>query len=135
MKSALTTTLVFIFWVNTNVFGQYITEYDKDFEFECPKGTHLNHIGSEHSNSKEDRRWKFDCAEGMVKDEECDWTQDYVNSYDQVMNWKCPDNGIVVGAKSTHSNSKEDRIWKFKCCKVSMGGTFNPFLISEMCTF
>jgi len=34
----------------------------------------------------------------------------------------CPDDGIITGFKSAHSNAKEDRIWMFRCCKAKKPG-------------
>ncbi|GFS13758.1 hemagglutinin/amebocyte aggregation factor [Elysia marginata] len=93
------------------------TDWDKPFLFECPLGQVLNKIYSVHSNRREDRRWKFSCADGpgdcVLND--CHWT-DYVNNWDAPMNFMCPTDYVVAGLQSYHDNRKEDRLFKFKCC-------------------
>ena len=49
----------------------------------------------------------------------------YVNNYDNIMNFECPDRGIVTGFESKHDNKKEDRIWKINCCNVSANLVFS----------
>jgi hypothetical protein len=47
----------------------------------------------------------------------CFWTG-YVNVMDGVMDYICPNNGIIAGMYSYHSNSTEDRQFKFYCCQL-----------------
>merc|ERR1711971_329200 len=70
---------------------------------------------SEHDSHHEDRRFKYACREGVVTDE-CSWTEE-VNNYDGIMNYNCPDWKVISGFLSVHNSHKEDRIWKFYCCK------------------
>ena len=42
----------------------------------------------------------------------------YVNEYDEIVNFGCPNRGIVTGFESKHDNHHEDRIWKINCCDV-----------------
>jgi len=99
------------FWAN---------EWDRPLHFTCPKGQILQKIYSEHSNSKEDRRWNYGCNSSPVLTDTCDWTNGHVNQWDQPMLFECPKNGVVTGFSSHHSNSKEDRIWKIRCCQLKV---------------
>jgi len=90
------------------------SNWDKQFDFSCPSGQHISRIKSIHSNKKEDRRWDFECRSGFVTPT-CQ-KSGYVNNYDNIMNFECPDRGIVTGFESKHDNKKEDRIWKINCC-------------------
>ncbi|GFR89025.1 hemagglutinin/amebocyte aggregation factor [Elysia marginata] len=42
---------------------------------------------------------------------------DFANDYDELLEFQCPNEGIITGMESTHSNRREDRIFKFKCCQ------------------
>ena len=95
-------------WVNIN---------DGPLHFECPMGEYLNRLESHHSNNREDRVWNFECREGFVS-EKCHWS-DHDTLFDKFMNFTCEDESIVAGLSSWHSNKKEDRSWRFKCCSVS----------------
>jgi hypothetical protein len=44
----------------------------------------------------------------------------YVNSMDGVLDWTAPNGTVVVGAYSYHSNSTEDRQWKFRYRSLSI---------------
>lgn len=94
----------------------WINPHDNRVIFQCPKGEHISRIKSQHQNYYEDRQWDFECTKGYVGGE-CKW-QDYANNFDKDLDWQCPDNGLVTGFDSYHSNHHEDRRWKFRCCKV-----------------
>ncbi|KAK3795191.1 hypothetical protein RRG08_056254 [Elysia crispata] len=100
------------------IVGQgFHSDWDQPFLFECPLGQTLKNIFSVHDNRREDRRWRFGCANGpggsLVG--ECFWTG-YVNGWDAPMNFVCPVNHVISGLQSYHDNGKEDRRFKFKCC-------------------
>eukprot|EP00091_Calanus_sinicus_P010859 TRINITY_DN2490_c0_g1_i6.p1 TRINITY_DN2490_c0_g1~~TRINITY_DN2490_c0_g1_i6.p1 ORF type:complete len:208 (-),score=45.89 TRINITY_DN2490_c0_g1_i6:77-610(-) len=42
----------------------------------------------------------------------------WVNNFDQHLNYKCPGNKVLVRAESYHTNGTEDRRWKFECCDL-----------------
>jgi len=76
-------------------------------------------FSSVHDNKKEDRRWQF--SHSYLSGGECvhqEWG-DYVNDWDGVMSFTCPDGEALNGVHSIHDNYKEDRRWKFSCCKLS----------------
>ena len=107
--------------------AQNPNNYDGDVNFECGAGEYINEITSVHDNKREDRQWTFKCRQGLVSSDvdDCKWSQE-VNELDKPMNWECSSImdpgviGIIVGARSYHSNRAEDRRWKYKCCKVSV---------------
>ena len=112
-----TTYLYFIKFVTSQ---EYANEYDGKLYFQCPEdNSHIVEIHSTHHDGHEDRRWKYVCAKGMASNN-CPWT-DYVNSYDNDMNFECPSNRILAGAESIHDDNYEDRRWMFKCCDVDAG--------------
>ncbi|KAK6195071.1 hypothetical protein SNE40_000576 [Patella caerulea] len=72
-------------------------------------------MASVHSDHYEDRRWSYTC-ENYSPVGDCAW-HSKVNSYDQTMNFKCPDNGAICGFKATHSGN--DREYDVRCCAMT----------------
>lgn len=95
-------------WANT---------WDGMLLFSCPKGKSIRRIHSIHRNCIEDRIWAFSCESNSAA-QVCSWTG-FVNSYDDLLNFKCPNNGFISGIYSVHSNKREDRRFEFKCCHSS----------------
>ncbi|KAM4612666.1 hemagglutinin/amebocyte aggregation factor-like [Polymixia lowei] len=89
----------------------------------CPSGQAVSQITSIHDNGKEDRLWRFSCKT-FAASRRCRWST-YANSFDGYMNFRCPYNQVIAGASSYHSNSKEDRRWKFYCCSAPRFTTSN----------
>ncbi|RMX44887.1 hypothetical protein pdam_00012547, partial [Pocillopora damicornis] len=85
-------------WANT---------WDGMVLFSCPKGKSIRRIHSIHRNCIEDRIWAFSCESNSAA-QVCSWTG-FVNSYDDLLNFKCPNNGFISGIYSVHSNKREDR--------------------------
>ena len=52
------------------------------------------------------------------------WTS-YVNDWDRPLFFSCKANYIMCGVESYHDNDKEDRRWKFKCCRAKSHFTRN----------
>jgi len=101
-------------------FGGWVNNWDNKLNFQCPDGEHIYRMKSYHDNGKEDRRWEFFCRKGYVgTDSECSWSGE-VNNWDKVLDYTCPNNGIVTGLESRHDNGKEDRRWKVRCCKLAV---------------
>ncbi|KAL4221738.1 hypothetical protein ACF0H5_019993 [Mactra antiquata] len=101
-------------------YAEYLNDFDGELNFSCPDGETFSRIHSEHSNSAEDRRFELECkALGLDtagQSPHCEWTAQYVNGYDEVFIYECPGNSFLNGMHSVHSNSAEDRKWKFRCC-------------------
>jgi len=104
---------------HTSIAG-WQNSWDQKLDYSCPSGQHVYRIKSYHDNGKEDRRWEIFCRKGYVKEDECSFTSDYVNGWDNKLDYTCPDNGIVTGLYSVHDNGKEDRRWKVRCCKLAV---------------
>ncbi|XP_055793758.1 hemagglutinin/amebocyte aggregation factor-like isoform X2 [Salvelinus fontinalis] len=92
--------------------------YDQPLHFNCPSRKSISHINSQHVNYYEDRVWDFECKDTFVSEPECHWSP-YVNDFDQEFSFKCPNNYVLTGVNSYHSNYHEDRRWKFYCCRVN----------------
>ena len=54
-----------------------------------------------------------------VLPQSCSWT-DYVNDWDNTYNYSCPDGKVLVGVGSKHDNRKEDRRFRFQCCRLKV---------------
>ncbi|KAK3790556.1 hypothetical protein RRG08_060603 [Elysia crispata] len=98
----------------------YDTDWDEPFLFTCPYGKVLTRLYSVHSNRREDRRWDFTCSSppAGANPTSCYWTG-YVNYWDEPLSFQCSSNHIIAGVNSYHSNRREDRRFKFKCCSDS----------------
>ncbi|XP_073707172.1 hemagglutinin/amebocyte aggregation factor-like [Garra rufa] len=91
--------------------------YDDALNFVCPASQSISSIASEHNNDREDRVWDFSCQDTYGQSG-CYWT-DYVNDFDQLVLFECSAQHVIAGMSSYHSNTHEDRRWKFYCCKSS----------------
>jgi len=96
-------------------------ENDWDGRMHFTAGAHNMITGffSVHDNRMEDRRWKF--LSGSARGVHCQpqrWT-DWKNDWEGVLNFHCPAQQVLYGVESYHDNGKQDRRWKFKCCRVS----------------
>merc|ERR1711934_131313 len=97
------------------------TDYDQNFDFLCKSGQYIKSIESVHDNGKEDRIFHFGCAElseSFAEDQltNCEWSP-YVNDFDALFEYQCPNDKIITGVSSYHDNGKEDRRYKFNCCQ------------------
>ncbi|XP_024228663.1 hemagglutinin/amebocyte aggregation factor isoform X2 [Oncorhynchus tshawytscha] len=92
--------------------------FDQPLQFNCPSRQSISHVKSQHVNYYEDRVWDFECKDTFVSEPECLWSP-YVNDFDQEFSFKCPQNYVLTGVNSYHSNYYEDRRWKFYCCRVN----------------
>nr|XP_034332017.1 hemagglutinin/amebocyte aggregation factor [Crassostrea gigas] len=101
-------------------------DFDQPVDFQCPSDlSFVSRFESSHSNKKEDRRFNFDCrrvpaVSGSVT---CSWSG-YVNNYDAMILYTCPNQGYLNGMHSIHSNNYEDRRFKFRCCSPPSGLDF-----------
>ena len=104
----------------------YINSWDQPFLFACHNGEVLTRVYSYHSNGAEDRRWSFSCgsAPGGASPYDCYWTN-YVNTWDEPINFMCSMDYVIAGIQSYHWNEAEDRRFKFKCCKDSSYETYS----------
>ncbi|XP_067663464.1 uncharacterized protein [Haliotis asinina] len=94
----------------------YVNDFDKPVVFQCPRGQSIVSWESYHSNYHEDRRHSFTCQR-TPKLGKCQWSG-YVNDFDKPISYQCPNNGVISGVISFHSNHHEDRRFKFYCCSV-----------------
>nr|KAI8729944.1 dermatopontin-like [Biomphalaria glabrata] len=95
----------------------WINEYDEPMNFLCPNKQIMMYLSSDHDNGRGDRIWEMYCRSADLVDN-CQQS-DYVNEFDQTFNYTCPGNRVLAGIHSYHENSKEDRRFKFTCCRAS----------------
>jgi len=70
------------------------------------------------TGSKGDKGDRGDSANGRaIQLRSCSWTG-WVNDWDKNVNYSCPSNKALVGVISTHSNSREDRRHRYRCCSM-----------------
>ncbi|KAI8794921.1 dermatopontin [Biomphalaria glabrata] len=106
--------------------ADYVNNYDQPFDFQCPAAQILSYISSVHHNGAEDRRWEFLCRT-VGKTDTCNWS-DYVNTFDEMVAFSCPDGTVMTGVSSYHDNRPEDRRFKFQCCRVVEKQTSGCFM-------
>eukprot|EP01083_Nonionella_stella_P093918 263422_1 len=104
-----------------------ITPYRSEWVRDCNEHSANSAIiraRSEHDNDKEDRQWRFECGEIQPENidksyemKNCAWSG-YLNFYEYVNDYECPDKGVIQGLWSKYSSSTEDRIWQMKCCQI-----------------
>ena len=108
-----------IFCVLTGGLAEYQNDWDGPLHVTCntAQGEALYLVQSVYSKYKRDRRWMWQCKQIVPGAMRCDtWSKEY--DYDQTFNFQCDPNYVLTGVQSVHSNKKEDRMWKFRCCKA-----------------
>ncbi|XP_046551997.1 hemagglutinin/amebocyte aggregation factor-like isoform X2 [Haliotis rubra] len=100
----------------TPVVTSYVNDFDKPVLYQCPRGNSIASWESYHSNHHEDRRHRFTCQKTPELGK-CQWSG-YVNQFDKPISFQCPNNGVISGVNSYHSNHHEDRRFKFYCCSL-----------------
>jgi len=96
--------------------------WDETLRWWCPNNRPISRIQSEHSSWYGDRRFDYRCEAHpllSVSSTTCRWTDDWINDYEESINYSCSGAGYVSGFESKHSNWYEDRKWKVKCCSGS----------------
>ena len=81
--------------------------YDGSYTYACPSGQVMYRIRSQHDNSAEDRVWEHYCK-SFGTHTGCAWSG-YINDWDAVLSYNCPNNQMLVGMGSYHDNWSEDR--------------------------
>ncbi|XP_075458764.1 hemagglutinin/amebocyte aggregation factor-like [Ascaphus truei] len=97
---------------------RWVSDFDKDFQFICPKQQSINSVISTHNNYYEDRLWDFTCKPTFSQLGSCYWSN-YVNCFDEEFSFTCPFGSVISGMASYHRNYEEDRRWMFFCCTGS----------------
>lgn len=93
------------------------TWWDAPFTIDCGSRGAITYVESYHDNHREDRRWRWCCNFHIAPTNmHCYWTG-YVNNWDQLLHFECRANYMISGVSSYHDNRREDRRWRFKCCK------------------
>ncbi|XP_063058490.1 hemagglutinin/amebocyte aggregation factor-like [Engraulis encrasicolus] len=98
--------------------------FDEALFFHCPTLESISYIMSEHNNHHEDRLWDFHCQKTFTQTPSC-FTTNWVNDFDDPLDFQCPSNSVITGMESYHDNRHEDRRWKFTCCNANYFCTGN----------
>ncbi|CAG0886670.1 unnamed protein product [Darwinula stevensoni] len=96
---------------------KWVNDYDEPFNFACPFNESIIRVESLHDNEREDRIWEFTCG-GVETGYDTCGQSGFVNEYDELLSYMCPDNGVIAGIASEHDNDAEDRRFDFKCCHL-----------------
>ncbi|XP_059086893.1 hemagglutinin/amebocyte aggregation factor-like [Tigriopus californicus] len=97
----------------------FANSYDDALSFQCQNGAGVvTGMKSDHDNHHEDRRWKIKCCKPRSTCySECKLTP-YVNEYDRPLSYSVETGYYLTGMESVHDNHHEDRIWRYRYCKV-----------------
>ncbi|XP_075458756.1 hemagglutinin/amebocyte aggregation factor-like [Ascaphus truei] len=95
---------------------RWVNNYNQTLHFVCPGHQSISLIISEHQDGYKDRLWDLGCKKTFSKLSLCYWT-DYVNKFDRNFDFSCPFGTAITGMDSYYDNKKEDRRWKYFCCK------------------
>ncbi|XP_041362883.1 hemagglutinin/amebocyte aggregation factor-like [Gigantopelta aegis] len=112
-----TKTVLIIGLALVQIAHSWVNDWDQPADFECLSKEAISRIESIHSNAKEDRRWKFECQDVKVVNNDC-YTTEYINAYHELIAFECDYQKAIVGIDSIHHNGNKDRQFKIKCCKV-----------------
>ncbi len=103
------------------------SQVNKKISFTCPDDQFLVGEKSSYDSHYYDRSFTFKCAniatskyhleqKNFLQQESCQWT--LFSSYQKPADVKCRPNTLVAGIESTHTNSTEDRIYRYLCCEL-----------------
>ena len=108
-----------------------ITNYDEEWERGCGGNAALSRAQSHWSSTTNDRQWTFRCTPltSNYRMIDCQWTE-YVNEWEGIMNYNCPNDGLLRTVQSIHDNTKEDRRFRFECCRVIENSYSYPAMTS-----
>lgn len=98
----------------------WLNEYHGNLTFTCPDGQVISRLESEHSDTFQDRRWYAECSTPAIgKATNCYWNGvGYVNDWDDMMLYQCPENKVLSGIAGISNNHFKDRRYKFYCCEI-----------------
>ena len=94
------------------------SDFDDHFYVDCGEDSFISSIDSFFSPRRGDRRFSYECHkyEGWSTGA-CSWT-DWVNDFDQEFDFACGDQEVMQGMDTYHSNFREDRRFRYKCCHL-----------------
>lgn len=102
---------------------RYLNKYHGKMGVSFTNNYMVTGLYSIHSNSREDRIWKFyigraSSSSGLVSCSSHVWSK-YVNEFNRNLEYSCPVDYAISGFHSIHDKRRSDRRWKIRCCKVS----------------
>ena len=100
----------------------YQNKLDENLFKSCPvtDKSYVNGIASLWYGYYKDRAFKLSCHKGPVDVTQCNWTSDWQNDFNQILNYSCPQNWVLTGLASHHDNGPNDRRWHVQCCKLEV---------------
>ncbi|GFR61598.1 hemagglutinin/amebocyte aggregation factor [Elysia marginata] len=101
---------------NNCFWTDYVNTWDEPVSFMCPANNVIAGIQSYHNNGAEDRRTKFKCcSQSGYKTYSCSLTS-YLQEFDRPLDYTVPNDKVLAGWASVHSNGAEDRRHKMLVC-------------------
>ncbi|XP_044172410.1 hemagglutinin/amebocyte aggregation factor-like [Acropora millepora] len=95
-------------------FPRWVNNWQQNFGVRCHTSYSIRVWQSQHRNCKWDRIRYFQCKYGPLS--HLDDLLHYVNHYDKPLAFKCAQNGVIAGVRSTYSFGARDPRFSFRCC-------------------
>jgi hypothetical protein len=108
--------------VHNDGFSVWLNDWDNQLDYTCEGSKVMTGLHSKHKDSKEDRRHKFKCGtiDGATTTS-IGSLGDYLNDWDQPLDFQCPPNSAFKRIESDHDNGREDRRFKIQCASIDLG--------------
>ncbi|KAH3890485.1 hemagglutinin/amebocyte aggregation factor-like [Dreissena polymorpha] len=96
-----------------------VNNYDQTVNYQCEGNGYISGMESVHNNGHEDRIWGYRCCwmRGISMDG-C-YSTGWTNEWDGVQNYRVRDGYAMVGVHSVHDNTREDRRFEYRICKIT----------------
>ncbi|XP_068672460.1 dermatopontin-like [Montipora foliosa] len=96
---------------------KWANDWDQPMHFSCPTGQAMSSLYSIWRSCKRDRIWSFSCRSTSGTQSCSGWESEWNNEWDRAVYHMCDNNGYITGIQSVHDNGKEDRRFRFSCCR------------------
>ncbi|XP_035674757.1 hemagglutinin/amebocyte aggregation factor-like [Branchiostoma floridae] len=107
-------------YFNWHYWSPWINTFDNYMNYNCPFNGVVTGFKSEHSNSREDRRWKVRCSTKWGMTTYNCYSSPYANYWDAAMNYYAPYGYYLRGMYGHHDNGREDRRYGFRLCRIRL---------------
>ncbi|GFR94794.1 hemagglutinin/amebocyte aggregation factor [Elysia marginata] len=95
----------------------FVNHWDGPVMFMCPPNHLVAGVSSVHDNNYQDRRMKFKCCrKPSFRTQSCYFT-DYLNNWNDPLDYTVPSGRVLAGWLSVHDNSAEDRRHRMVECR------------------
>jgi len=101
-----------------HIWTDYLNKFYSDLKYSCPADHAISGFISIHDNYYEDRRWKVRCCKVYRARLAVKEFTDRLNLGDDVLDFTCEDDEVLVGVRAVRDYSKRDRQWYAQCGRL-----------------